>query len=158
VNAVFTLAWFGEDIGAMMALADRAWALNPNFARLASQRSTQAMGGPARPSQSSTSGPRRRLSPRTRVGTFLHQIGTAHLFCRRFDQAVTQLLLATREDPSLTPPYRCLAACYAYMGRLDDARQIVARLCVPSRLSQYRTPATIGTPSTTSSSCRACAW
>ena len=27
------LAYFGEDIGAMMALVDRALALNPNFAR-----------------------------------------------------------------------------------------------------------------------------
>ena len=41
---------------------------------------------------------------------------------------MTQPLLATQEDPSLTPPYRCLATCYAHMGRLDDARQIVARL------------------------------
>ena len=27
-----------------------------------------------------------------------------------------------------TRPYRWLAACYAHMGRLDDAREIVARL------------------------------
>ena len=32
-NAAFALAYFGEDIGAMMALVDRALALNPNFAR-----------------------------------------------------------------------------------------------------------------------------
>src|SRR2546423_2204715 len=32
-NAAFALAYFGEDIGAMMALADRALVLNPNFAR-----------------------------------------------------------------------------------------------------------------------------
>jgi tetratricopeptide (TPR) repeat protein len=32
-NAAFALAYFGEDIGAMMALIDRALALNPNFAR-----------------------------------------------------------------------------------------------------------------------------
>ena len=32
-NAAFALASFGEDIGAMMALVDRALALNPNFAR-----------------------------------------------------------------------------------------------------------------------------
>jgi pentatricopeptide repeat protein len=25
-------------------------------------------------------------------------------------------------------PYRCLAACYAHMGRLDEAREIVDRL------------------------------
>ena len=32
-NAAYALAYFGEDIGAMMALADRAVALNPNSAR-----------------------------------------------------------------------------------------------------------------------------
>ena len=39
-----------------------------------------------------------------------------------------KLLLAIQEDPSFPPPYRFLAACYAHMGRLDDAREIVARL------------------------------
>src|SRR5690242_19388799 len=33
VNAAFPLAYFGEDIDAMMALADRALTLNPNYAR-----------------------------------------------------------------------------------------------------------------------------
>src|SRR6266542_1678294 len=33
VNAASALAYFGEDIGAMLALVDRALALNPNFAR-----------------------------------------------------------------------------------------------------------------------------
>ena len=32
-NAALVLANFGEDIGAMMALVDRALALNPNYAR-----------------------------------------------------------------------------------------------------------------------------
>ena len=32
-NAAIALAYFGEDIGAMMALVDRALALNPNYAR-----------------------------------------------------------------------------------------------------------------------------
>ena len=32
-NAALALAYFGEDISAMMALVDRALALNPSFAR-----------------------------------------------------------------------------------------------------------------------------
>jgi adenylate cyclase len=32
-NAAFVLANFGEDIGAMIGLVDRALALNPSFAR-----------------------------------------------------------------------------------------------------------------------------
>ena len=39
-----------------------------------------------------------------------------------------KLLLAIQEDPSFPQPYRFLAACYAHMGRLDEAREIVARL------------------------------
>jgi Tetratricopeptide repeat len=41
---------------------------------------------------------------------------------------VPKLLLAIQEDPSYPSPYRYLAACYAHMGRLDDAREIVAEL------------------------------
>jgi hypothetical protein len=33
-----------------------------------------------------------------------------------------------QEDPSLPPPYRYLAACSAHIGRLDEAREVVARL------------------------------
>jgi hypothetical protein len=50
-----------------------------------------------------------------------------------------------QDDPSNPQPYRFLAACYAHMGRLDDAREIVGRLraitplVVPSG-SQFRNP------------------
>jgi adenylate cyclase len=50
------------------------------------------------------------------------------LYSRRFDEAVPKLLLAIQDDPSFPQPYRYLAACYAHMGRLDDAREIVTRL------------------------------
>jgi hypothetical protein len=39
-NAAFALAYFGEDIGAMMALVDRALALNPSFARVGTSAAT----------------------------------------------------------------------------------------------------------------------
>ena len=39
-----------------------------------------------------------------------------------------KLLLAIQEDPSYPGPHRILAACYAHMGRLVDAREIVERL------------------------------
>jgi adenylate cyclase len=55
-------------------------------------------------------------------------IGGAHFCARRFDAAVPKLLLAIQEDPGFPEPYRWLAACYAHMGRLDDAREIVAQL------------------------------
>ena len=39
-----------------------------------------------------------------------------------------KLHLAIQDDPGFPPSYRFLAACYAHMGRLDEARAIVARL------------------------------
>ena len=38
------------------------------------------------------------------------------------------LLVALQEIPTVAQPYRCLAACYALMGRLDEAREIIQRL------------------------------
>jgi TolB-like protein/class 3 adenylate cyclase/predicted ATPase len=128
VYAALALSYFGEDIDAMIALVDRALVLNPNFARgwhvggilrlfaghpdLAIEYAESAL----------------RLSPRARVGTSLSLLGQAHFLARRFDEAVPKLLLAIQEDPSFPAPYRYLAACYAHMGRLAEARAIVARL------------------------------
>ena len=55
-------------------------------------------------------------------------IGAAYFLGRRFDEAVPKLLLAIQDNPEFALPYRCLAACYAHMGRLDDAQETVARL------------------------------
>ena len=52
----------------------------------------------------------------------------AYFFKRQFDEAATKLLLAMQDNPGSPLPYRGLAACYAHMGRLDEARAIVARL------------------------------
>jgi len=41
---------------------------------------------------------------------------------------VPKLLLAIQDDPSFGAPYRYLAACYAHMGRLAEAREAVTRL------------------------------
>jgi adenylate cyclase len=41
---------------------------------------------------------------------------------------VPKLLLSIQGDPRHVPSYHYLAACYAHMGRLDEAREIVARL------------------------------
>jgi adenylate cyclase len=128
VSAAEALAWFGEDIGAMMGLVDRALALNPNFARgwhISGVLRLYAGQPDTTIEHVETS---LRLSPRARVGPSLLIIGFAHFLCRRFDQAVPKLLLAIQEDPGWTQPYRYIAACYAHMGRLDDAQEIVARL------------------------------
>ncbi len=127
-NVSFILANFGEDIGAMTGLIDRALSLNPSFARgwnvsgllrlyageldLAIEHVETAL----------------RLSPRETIGTPLVVMGLARFFQRRFDEAAAKLLLAVQENPGSPAAYRILAACYAHMGRLDDAREAVARL------------------------------
>jgi TolB-like protein/class 3 adenylate cyclase len=127
-NAAEALAYFGEDIGAMMSLVDRALALNPNYARgwHISGILRNLAGQPDIAIEHLEAA--LRLSPRARIGTSLVAIGYAHFFSRRFDEAVPKLLLAIQEDPSYPGPYRVLAACYAHMGRLDEAREIIDRL------------------------------
>jgi TolB-like protein len=145
-NAALALAWFGEDIGAMVALVDRALALNSTFARgwyisgilrwLAGQadRAIEHVEVSLR------------LSPRARIGAAFLVIGGAHFITRRFEEAVPKLLLAIQEDPNYPAPYRFLAACYGHMGRLDEARDVVARLraitrlVVPTNPSYFRVP------------------
>jgi TolB-like protein/DNA-binding SARP family transcriptional activator len=127
-NAAYALAILGEDIDAMMALADRALALNQNFARgwhlsgilrlLAGELTTAIEHAEAS----------LHLSPRARLGTTLLTIGGAHFASQRFGQALPKLQLAVQEDPNNPNTYRYLAACYAHMGRLDDAREVVERL------------------------------
>jgi adenylate cyclase len=126
--SALALAYLGEDIGAMIGLVDRALALNPSYARgwyvsglvriwagqpdLAIAHVETAL----------------RLSPRERIGMPLYLVGMAYFFTRRFNEAASKLLLAIQHHPGAPGSYRFLAACYAYMGRLDEARAIVARL------------------------------
>ena len=127
-HAALALAFFGENIGAMMVLVDRALALNPSNAR-GWHISGILRGWAGEPDiaiehvQTAL-----RLSPRTRVGWAASVIGYADFASRRFDQALPKLLLAIQDDPSYPLPLCYLASCYAHMGRLDEAREVVARL------------------------------
>ena len=142
-NAALALAFFGEDIGAMMTLVDRALSLNPSFARAwcVSACLRHWAGQPELAIEHAEAS--LRLSPRPKVGFSFTIIGAAHFLSRRFDKAIATLLLAIQEDPDYPPPYRFLASCYAHMGRLDEARVIVRRLraitpLVASSFSQIR--------------------
>ena len=126
-RAALALAYCGEDIAAMMALVDRALTLNPSFARGWHISGTLRLWAGQPDIAIEHAEAALRLSPRARVGTSL-VIGAAHFYSRRFDEAVPILILTIQEDPSFLEPYRVLAACYAHMGRLDDAREIIRRL------------------------------
>jgi adenylate cyclase len=127
-NAAIALAHIGDDISVMIALVDRALALNPSFARgwhVSSHLKLFAGEVEAAIRDAETA---LRLSPRSRVGPVLCVIGIAHFFNRHFDEAVPKLHLAVQEEPTHPLALRALAACYAHMGRLDEARKTVERL------------------------------
>jgi TolB-like protein len=128
VNAAFALAVFGEDIGAMIGLVDRALALNPSYARgwyLSGNIRAWAGQPDLAIEHVETS---LRLSPRERMGTPLDVMGMAYFFKRQFEKAASKLLLSIQDHPDFPASYRYLASCYAHMGRFDEARAIVARL------------------------------
>jgi TolB-like protein/DNA-binding winged helix-turn-helix (wHTH) protein len=127
-HAAQALTYFGEDIGAMMALVDRALALNPNYARGWHISGILRMNAGQPDIAIAHAEAAMRLSPRARIGTTYAVIGQSHFLSRRFDKAVPKLLLAIQDDPSYPVPYRALAACYAHMGRLGDAQELVRRL------------------------------
>jgi len=129
-HVAHALAYFGEDIDAMMTLVDRALALNPSFARGWSISAAVRLWAGQPDIAIEHVETALRLSPRARVGTSLMTIGAAHFLARRFEEAVPKLLLAIQEDPSFPSSYRVLAACYAHMGRRGEAREIVKRLRV----------------------------
>jgi TolB-like protein/tetratricopeptide (TPR) repeat protein len=145
VYAAHALAYFGENIDAVIALVDRALALNPSFARgwllsaqiriwagqldLALEHAGRAM----------------RLIPRHLPGTHSFVVGLAHFLSRRFEDAMPKLIAAVQHVPNAPEYHRALASCYAHMGRLEEARSVIERLrtispVVAPELNQFRNP------------------
>jgi pentatricopeptide repeat protein len=141
----FVLGYFGEDIDVSLALIDRCLTLNPSHARgwhwsallrIFAGQSELALEHFAT---------YLRLSPRDRMATYLNGIGEAYFFNRRFDEAAANLRASLDLAPTFPVTYRVLASCYAHMGRIDEAREIVRRLRVmtPAVMepgTRYRNP------------------
>jgi TolB-like protein len=128
-NVAQALGYLGEDIDAMMALADRALALNPNYARgwyISGNLRVYAGHLDVAIKHLDVC---RRLSPLARTGPLFATIGAAYFFGRQFDVAEPKLRLSIQEDPYFPSAFRVLAACYAHMDRPDEAREIFQRLC-----------------------------
>ncbi len=141
----FALGYCGEDIDAAITLLDRSIALNPGNAqaRLRSAllhvyagRLDQAIA------QAETA---MRLNPRANTYLHLTAIACAQFFARRFDLAAGKLATAIQQSPSYLTPYHFLAACYAHMGRLVEAREVIEHCRLvgpvnPPRVAQWRVP------------------
>ena len=144
-NAAMALAYFGEDLDAMMGLADRALSLNPNFARgwfISGQirRWAGDLEGAIEHVEIAL-----RLSPHGQIGGVLNLIGGALLLSRRFEEAIPKLLLSIQANTGSPVPYRYLTACYAHLGRLDEARATLAKLReitphIMPNVAHYRNP------------------
>ena len=90
----------GEDIDAMLAVADRALALNPSFARGWHVSGLLRMWAGEFDRAIEHVQTSLRLSPRVRAGWAQSVMGGAHFFARRFDQAAAELRLAVQEEPN----------------------------------------------------------
>lgn len=121
------LGYFERDIGPAITLADRSLELNPSFAlgwlRSGWLRlwSGQTAVGIAHIDKAL------RLNPRGKAPANFAR-GVAHFFERRLEKAASMLLLSLDESPNWAPAHRFLASCYAHMGRLSDAAEVVATL------------------------------
>jgi tetratricopeptide (TPR) repeat protein len=126
-DTAFVIGYFEPNINPAIVLIDRSLELNPSFAigwlrsgwlRLWAGQTDLGIEhfekslrlNPLRPAPAS-------------IG-----IAVGHFFAHRLDRAAAMLLLSLQENPSWAPCYRFLASCYAHLGRLDDARNIVKRL------------------------------
>jgi tetratricopeptide (TPR) repeat protein len=67
-------------------------------------------------------------TPREAIASSLYAIGMAFFFKGQFTEAASKLLLLLQYHPGASEAYRVLAACYAHMGRLEEARMLVTRL------------------------------
>jgi len=132
-NVAYVFGGAGEDIRTAIGLIDRCLALSPSYSRWWYVSAVlRAFAG--EPDLAIEHAERcLRLSPlgggrAAEEGASLLAIGMANLLKRRFDEAAEGLSLCVQERPSNPWIYRHLASCLAHLGRLDEAREIVARL------------------------------
>ena len=158
-NAAFVLAYFGEDVGAMIGLIDRALALNPSFARgwylsgliriwagqhdLAIQHVETSL----------------RLSPLAleHMGLPLFTMGEAYFFRRQFDDAASKLILSVQDNQAILPHTAFSLRATPIWGGLTK-HGLSSPGCAPLPLRSYPAICRGATRRTASYSCRACGW
>jgi TolB-like protein len=126
--AALTLGYFGEDIGASIALVDRALTLNPSFALGWGTQAWLKVWAGQPESALIDFATALRLSPREIASNWLFGSGIACFFVHRFAEAEAMLLRSLQGQPNWPPTYRFLAACYAHMGQLAAAHEAIEKL------------------------------
>jgi TolB-like protein/class 3 adenylate cyclase len=128
VHAAHVLGYFDEDIDVAIALIDRALVLNPSYASgwYWSGVIRNWVGQPDLALEHFATF--LRLSPRERFPFYLGAIGIALFFTRQFDDAAAKLRESLQRFPNLGVTYRFLAASYAHMGRLSEAREVAEHM------------------------------
>jgi adenylate cyclase len=154
-NAGRVLAQFGEDIGAIIRLVDRALALNPSFARgwYVSGLLRLWSGHPDLAIEHVETS--LRLSPRERMGMPLSVMGQAYFFKRQFDEAASNLLMANQNNPS-HPPHITFSPHVTPIWAVSTKRARSSPGCAPSPLRSCQAVCLTANPRTASCSCRAC--
>jgi len=127
-QAAWTLAYLGEDIDVATALIDQSLHINPSYAdgwrwsgwlRLWAGSPDRAIDHFERSL---------RLNPLDPHSGTLMATGVAHFFARRLERARTMLLRSLQQHPDWVPTNRFLAACYAHLGQLAEAKIVIRRL------------------------------
>lgn len=127
------LGYFSDDLDPALALIDRALELHSGSAQ--AWRSSGFLrlwaGQPDLAIEHFEVS--RRLDPRELMSGSAMGIGLGHFYARRFDKARTMLLRDLQVRPGWVPTLRVLAACYAHMGHLEEARSTIDQLrtCTP---------------------------
>jgi adenylate cyclase len=125
----FAIAFFGDGTRAGLAAIERAIELNPNSAQaLIHAGFVHCHLGEA--AAAITMFERAmRLSPRdpTMFRTYAG-LSFAHFFQERFEDSMLWARRALDEKQNYLPPLRFLAAALGHLGRIDEARAVIARL------------------------------
>jgi TolB-like protein/Flp pilus assembly protein TadD len=121
--------WYSGRHDTALTWFHRAIGLNPNFAlALAMAGAALAWSGQPDPALELLERAQR-MSPRDqfRAG-FMHFAGIAHFVAERYAEGAACEVEALRARANWPPSLRCLAACLACLGQLDEARAAVSEL------------------------------
>jgi adenylate cyclase len=128
-SSSIVLAYLGADYDLAINLAERAATLSPISAEVRGTAGVTALccglvdDGIRHTKEAMRLSP---LDPETYH--FCYCIALAHLFAEQFDDAVLWCERAINENPNMIGAYRVLAASFAHLDRLDEARTVIQKV------------------------------